>query len=90
MKKILFAMTMIMTATQANAFDFNTTGTSGDIFAQMIVKQVIQQVIPGGVVQNDNIRINGNLATNNLVQHQCYTKFVYDAQGNAKPFVSCY
>jgi hypothetical protein len=90
MKKILIAMTMIMTATQANAFDFNTTGTSGNILTQVIVQQVIQQVIPGGVFQNGNVRINGNTATNNLVQHQCYTKFVYDAQGNAKPFVSCY
>ena len=90
MKKILIAMTMMMTATDANAFEFNTTGTNGDILKAMIVQQVIQQVIPGGVIQNDNIRINGNLATNNQVQHQCYTKFVYDAQGNAKPFVSCY
>lgn len=90
MKKILLAMTMMMTATGAHAFEFNTTGTNGDMLKQMIVQQVIQQVIPGGVIQNDNIRINGNLATNNQVQHQCYTKFVYDAQGNAKPFVSCY
>ena len=83
-------MTMMMTATpNANAFGF-FTNTNGDILKAMIVQQVIQQVIPGGVIQNDNIRINGNLATNNQVQHQCYTKFVYDAQGNAKPFVSCY
>lgn len=91
MKKTLIAMTMMLgAATNANAFEINTTGTSGDILGQMIVKQVIQQIIPGGVIQNGNIRINTNTMTNKLVKNQCYTKFVYDSQGNAKPFVSCF
>ena len=42
MKKILIAMTMMMTATGVNAFEFNTTGTNGDILKAMIVQQVIQ------------------------------------------------
>ena len=91
MKKTLIAMTMMLGAvTNANAFEINTTGTSGDILGQMIIKQVIQQIIPGGVIQNGNIRINTNTMTNKLVKNQCYTKFVYDSQGNAKPFVSCF
>ena len=91
MKKTLIARTMMLgAATNANAFEINTTGTSGDILGQMIVKQVIQQIIPGGVIQNGNIRINTNTMTNKLVKNQCYTKFVYDSQGNAKPFVSCF
>ena len=90
MKKILFALTMMMTATNANAFEFNTTGTNGDMLNQMIVQQIVKQIIPTGVFQNGNVRINTGSIHNPLVQKQCYTKFVYDAQGNAKPFVSCY
>ena len=89
MKKILFAM-MMMGATNAHAFEFNTTGTNGDMLNQMIVQQIVKQIIPTGVIQNGNVRINTGSIHNPLVQKQCYTKFVYDAQGNAKPFVSCY
>lgn len=88
MKKILFAM--MMCATNAHAFEFNTTGTNGDMLNQMIVQQIVKQIIPTGVIQNGNVRINTGSIHNPLVQKQCYTKFVYDAQGNAKPFVSCY
>ena len=56
----------------------------------MIVQQIVKQIIPTGVFQNGNVRINTGSVHNPLVQKQCYTKFVYDAQGNAKPFVSCY
>ena len=92
MKKFLIALTMVMGATNAHAFDikFNTTGTSGDILGQMIVQQIVKQIVPTGVIQNGNVRINTGSVHNPLVQKQCYTKFVYDSQGNAKPFVSCY
>lgn len=92
MKKFLIALTMVMGATNAHAFDikFNTTGTSGDILGQMIVQQIVKQIVPTGVIQNGNVRINTGSIHNPLVQKQCYTKFVYDSQGNAKPFVSCY
>ena len=92
MKKFLIAMMMVMGATNAHAFDikFNTAGTSGDILGQMIVQQIVKQIVPTGVIQNGNVHINTGSVHNPLVQKQCYTKFVYDAQGNAKPFVSCY
>ncbi len=92
MKKFLIALTMVMGATNAHAFDikFNTAGTNGDILGQMIVQQIVKQIVPTGVIQNGNVRINTGSVHNPLVQKQCYTKFVYDAQGNAKPFVSCY
>jgi len=92
MKKFLIALTMVMSATNAHAFDikFNTTGTSGDMLGQILVQQIVKQIVPTGVIQNGNVRINTGSVHNPLVQKQCYTKFVYDAQGNAKPFVSCY
>ena len=92
MKKFLIALTMVMGATNAHAFDikFNTAGTNGDILGQMIVQQIVKQIVPTGVIQNGNVRINTGSVHNPLVQKQCYTKFVYDAQGNAKPFMSCY
>ena len=92
MKKFLIALTMVMGATNAHAFDikFNTAGTNGDILGQMIVQQIVKQIVPTGVIQNGNVRINTGSIHNPLVQEQCYTKFVYDSQGNAKPFVSCY
>ena len=92
MKKFLIALTMVMGATNAHAFDikFNTAGTNGDILGQIIVQQIVKQIVPTGVIQNGNVRINTGSVHNPLVQKQCYTKFVYDAQGNAKPFVSCY
>jgi len=92
MKKFLIALTMVMGATNAHAFDikFNTTGTSGDMLGQILVQQIVKQIVPTGVIQNGNVRINTGSVHNPLVQKQCYTKFVYDAQGNAKPFVSCY
>lgn len=92
MKKFLIALTMVMGATNAHAFDikFNTAGTNGDILGQILVQQIVKQIVPTGVIQNGNVRINTGSVHNPLVQKQCYTKFVYDSQGNAKPFVSCY
>tara|TARA_B100002019_G_C20827491_1_gene383601 strand:+ start:186 stop:464 length:279 start_codon:yes stop_codon:yes gene_type:complete len=92
MKKFLIALTMVMGATNAHAFDikFNTAGTNGDMLGQILVQQIVKQIVPTGVIQNGNVRINTGSVHNPLVQKQCYTKFVYDAQGNAKPFVSCY
>ena len=92
MKKILIAMMMVMGATNAHAFDikFNTTGTSGDMLGQILVQQIVKQIVPTGVIQNGNVRINTGSIHNPLVQKQCYTKFVYGSQGNAKPFMSCY
>ena len=92
MKKFLIAMMMVMGATNAHAFDikFNTAGTNGDILGQILVQQIVKQIVPTGVIQNGNVRINTGSVHNPLVQKQCYTKFVYDSQGNAKPFVSCY
>ena len=92
MKKFLITMMMVMGATNAHAFDikFNTTGTSGDMLGQILVQQIVKQIVPTGVIQNGNVRINTGSVHNPLVQKQCYTKFVYDSQGNAKPFVSCY
>ena len=92
MKKFLIALTMVMGATNAHAFDikFNTAGTNGDMLGQILVQQIVKQIVPTGVIQNGNVRINTGSVHNPLVQKQCYTKFVYDSQGNAKPFVSCY
>ncbi|MEK9698157.1 MAG: hypothetical protein VW270_20470, partial [Candidatus Poseidoniales archaeon] len=90
MKKILIAMTMVLGAvTNANAFEFKTEGTSGDMLGQMIVQQIVKQIVPTGVIQNDNVHISTGSIHNPLVEQVCYTKFVYDAQGNARPFVSC-
>ena len=57
MKKFLIALTMVMGATNAHAFDikFNTAGTNGDILGQMIVQQIVKQIVPTGVIQNGNV-----------------------------------
>jgi len=87
MKKILIAMMMTAAVTgNANAFDFEVTGA---VITQQVVTSVLKQIIPQTVNDGSVILHTGKITSTGQTS-KCWTKNVYDSQGNVKVKLVCY
>jgi len=90
MKKILCAMLLsVGFVSQANAFDFLI---NDDVMKQVILQAVIAEVTGSnsGTINLPNATVHTGTAVATGKASQCWTKFVYHADGSKTPKVVCY
>lgn len=89
MKKILCGMLMsVALVGNANAFEFNV---NDNVMKQVLIQTVLTEMLgkkntlnfPNATVHTGNIKTTGQPT-------QCWTKFVYHADGSKTPKVVCY
>ena len=89
MKKILCGLLMsVALVGNAKALEIQT---NDDVMKQVLIQSVLQQLLGGNANINNNVKITigtGNI-NNGVGIQQCWTKFVYHANGSKTPKVVC-